>query len=282
VQFLLVALAVSYPTVWLAAGARGRYYMPLYPCLAVLMGLIVERCTVAGTARAESVMWRRYLRGLAAAAAIGAAGVLAITLVPVEAWPAARQPLPFALAWMAAALATATVFLWSTRGEAAPRPQAVIIAGALFAGLSYAGLALNNRIATSNDLAPAVADIKQCLPGGEDLVSLGRVYHRFAYSYQTPIRQVPWPTGPEQLPADVEYFCFDRRPGDTAEDRAGNDDRLGAHTPGVLPFAWEKIAEIPCDPVKRSVAHRSVIVGRVLRPVKAAAASVSVSRPARR
>ncbi|MGD9722371.1 MAG: ArnT family glycosyltransferase [Pirellulales bacterium] len=281
VQFLLVALAVSYPTVWLVTGARGRYYMPLYPCLAVLMGLIVERCTVAGVYRPDFAMWQRYLRGLAVATAIGAACVLTITLVPADAWAAARQPLPFACAWIAAALITAGVALWALRSESAPRPQVAIAVGALFAGLSYSGLVVNARIAGGNDLAPAVASVKEQLPGADDLVSLGRVYHRFAYSYQTPIRQVSWPTTAEQLPADVEYFCFDRRPGDTAEDRAGNDDRLGAHTPGVLPFAWEKIAEIPCDPVKRGVPHRSVIIGRVRRPAEAAG-GLSVSRPGRR
>jgi hypothetical protein len=111
-------------------------------------------------------------------------------------------------------------------------------------------------------------------------VSLGRVYHRFAYSYDTPIEQVPWPMKPEDLPADVTYFCFDHRPQDTPEDRAGNDDRLGAHTPGVLPFAWEKIAEVPCDPVKRGQAHRSVVIGRVRR--SELVAGENASRPALR
>jgi hypothetical protein len=113
------------------------------------------------------------------------------------------------------------------------------------------------------------------------MVSLGRVYHRFAYSYQTPIRQLPWPVEPDDLPQGVTYFCFDRRPGDTPEDRAGNDDRLGAHTPGTLPFAWEKIAEIPCDPVKRAQAQRSVVIGRVRRDVRVAE-QPDATRPARR
>ena len=65
VKFLLVALAVTYPSVWLAAGARGRYFMPLYPCLAVLMGLVVEHCTALGASCADCRVWRRYARGLA-------------------------------------------------------------------------------------------------------------------------------------------------------------------------------------------------------------------------
>ena len=42
-----VAVLVAYPTVWLAAGARGRYFMPLYPLVAVLIGIVIERCSTA-------------------------------------------------------------------------------------------------------------------------------------------------------------------------------------------------------------------------------------------
>jgi hypothetical protein len=34
VSFLLIGLAVAYPTVWIAAGAQARYFMPLYPLVA--------------------------------------------------------------------------------------------------------------------------------------------------------------------------------------------------------------------------------------------------------
>ncbi len=66
VQFAVMALAVTYPTVWFAAGARGRYFMPLYPCLAVLIGLIAEQCAVDACAArkwrigdASCAGWRR-------------------------------------------------------------------------------------------------------------------------------------------------------------------------------------------------------------------------------
>ena len=37
--FLVTAMVVAYPTVWIASGARGRYFMPLYPVAAVLIAL---------------------------------------------------------------------------------------------------------------------------------------------------------------------------------------------------------------------------------------------------
>ena len=51
VSFLLIALAVAYPTVWIVAGAQARYFMPLYPLIAVLVGLLIERCSVAAMGR---------------------------------------------------------------------------------------------------------------------------------------------------------------------------------------------------------------------------------------
>jgi 4-amino-4-deoxy-L-arabinose transferase-like glycosyltransferase len=281
VQFLLVAMAVTYPTVWLAAGARGRYYMPLYPCVAVWMGLIVEHCTAAGACPTDFAMWRRFLRGIALASGAGAVALVAVTLLPYQVLDPARQPWGFLALWTIAAAAAAAVALWSARSRSAPRPQVALMALAMFAGMGGAGALVNVRVRNGNDLAPAIAQLHTRLPAAGELVSLGRVYHRFAYSYELPIRQVPWPRQAGELPGDVTYFCFDRRPGDTAEDRAGNDDRLGAHTPGVLPFAWEPIAEIPCDPVRRNLPHRRVVIGRVLR-TETLANQADAIRPARR
>lgn len=280
VQFAVVALAVTYPTVWFAAGARGRYFMPLYPCLAVVLGVIAEQCAAVGAPRAEIAHWRRFVRGLALATAAGGVALVVANLLPFAGLADARQPALFLFAWAIVAMIATIAMFWAARSQHGPRPRVAVISIAAVVGLAYAGVALNARIRGGNDLTPAIAEIKQQIPAAGELVSLGRVYHRFAYSYDAPIDQVPWPMKAEDLPADVTYFCFDQRPGDTPDDRAGNDDRLGAHTPGVLPFAWEKIAEVPCDPVKRDQAHRSVVIGRVRRAELVA--EESASRPALR
>ncbi len=279
-QFAITALAVTYPTVWFAAGARGRYFMPLYPCLAIVFGAIAERCAALDASPAELAHWRRFLRGLAVAAIVGAVALVALQIIPGVELPDVRQPAGFLVGWTLGIVLAAGVMFWSARRQDSLRAHAGVLAVAAVLGLAYSGAALNARIRGGNDLSPAIAEIKAQLPQAGELVSLGRVYHRFAYSYDTPIEQVPWPMKPEDLPADVTYFCFDHRPQDTPEDRAGNDDRLGAHTPGVLPFAWEKIAEVPCDPVKRGQAHRSVVIGRVRR--SELVAGENASRPALR
>ena len=264
-KFVLVALAVTYPSVWLAAGARGRYYMPLYPCLAVLMGLVVERCTAGLARRSERMFWRHFQRGSAIAVSIGGLGVIVAGYVTAKPLAGAAQPPAFLWIWIPSVLATAALLVWASLGENLPRPRIAMLALAAFLGLANTGVLVNARLRGMNDLEPVVADLQQQLPAGK-LVSLGRVYHRFAYSYDTPIRQIPWPMSHAELPPDVEYFCFDRRPGDTADLRSTSDGRSSTTTPGTLPFEWEEVACIPCDPMHREVPSRTVVIGRVRRP----------------
>ena len=61
VLFLAIALAVAYPTVWIVAGAQARYFMPLYPLIAVLVGLVIERCSVAALGRYPRRAWHQFL-----------------------------------------------------------------------------------------------------------------------------------------------------------------------------------------------------------------------------
>jgi 4-amino-4-deoxy-L-arabinose transferase-like glycosyltransferase len=278
-KFLLVALAVTYPTVWLAAGARGRYYMPLYPCLAVLMGLVVEHCTAQAASLADRLIWRRFLRALALVALAGGAVVVVASLAPIGLVDESAQPGPFLFVWIPSALVAAGLLIWASLGERLPRPQVGILALAAFLGIAEAGVMLNVRVRTANDLEPVVAELKERLDHRE-LVSLGRVYHRFAYAYDAPIRQIPWPAAPGDLPRGVTYFCFDRRPGDTELARSTSDGRTSQTTPGTLPFEWDEIAQIACDPVRRAQQVRTVVVGRVRR--EHSIARPSASRPGRR
>jgi 4-amino-4-deoxy-L-arabinose transferase-like glycosyltransferase len=263
-KFLLVALAVSYPTVWLAAGARGRYYMPLYPCLAVLMGLVVEHCAAQGAALVDRLFWRRYLRVLSLVVLGAAAAIIAGTLWPQGPLGQAAQPPRFLLAWVPLALVAAALAAWASLGEGRFRPQVAILALAGFLAFASVGPLTNVRLRAANDLNPDVARLHAQLADGQ-LVSLGRIYHRFAYAYGTPIRQFPWPRSPDELPPDVTYFCFDRRPGDTPESRATSNGRLEGTTSGTLPFEWDEVARIESDPVERAVHNRTVIIGRVRR-----------------
>lgn len=264
-KFIVVALAVTYPSVWLAAGARGRYYMPLYPCLAVLIGLVVEHCTSQLAVQADRMFWRHFQRALAIVAGVVGTAIVVAAVVPWEPLSGFAQSGPFLLVWIPGVSLAVAALVWASQRESGLYPQFAIMALCFFLALAHGGLYLNLRVRGANDLQPAVAELKQRLERGE-LVSLGRVYHRFAFAYEEPIRQVDWPIQPADLPPEVQYFCFDRRPGDTPQSRSGSDGRVPTSTPGTLPFAWEEVAEIECDPVQREQHNRTVVIGRRVRP----------------
>jgi hypothetical protein len=78
-----------------------------------------------------------------------------------------------------------------------------------------------------------------------------------------------WPAQPGDLPGSVEYFCFMRNPGDTAKRRLAARGRGTETSSGLLPFAWEEVTAICVDRKTRSQGARSVVLGRVLRPLRA-------------
>lgn len=48
--FLVGCIAIAFPTVWIPPEARTRYFMPLFPCFALLCGYVVEQGSQAATA----------------------------------------------------------------------------------------------------------------------------------------------------------------------------------------------------------------------------------------
>ena len=131
-------------------------------------------------------------------------------------------------------------------------------------GSFEAGLMQSLQAASLNDIAPEVAQLRADLPHGVPLVSFGPVAHRFAYYYGQPIRELAWPAEMAQLPSDVEYFCYEQHAGDSAQVRASGRGRTWSSTSGTLPFRWEQVAWIPCDPHNRQRPIISVVVGRVV------------------
>ena len=89
---------------------------------------------------------------------------------------------------------------------------------------------------------PVVSEVKSDLYSPSQLFSFGRVYHRFAFSYDEPIRQVAWPTSLEELPDDVTYFCYDWHPHYDTDELRHASDSPSTSTIGVQfmaePIVW--------------------------------------------
>jgi len=247
--FPAVCLAISFPTVWLAAGARGRYYMPLYPVLAVLIGLTVERCFQAEDRSFMRRGWRDYAVGMAVTFVVGGLTIATASWIdhPMLAQIAQSTWLAGLLLLVAVASATWLIVARNTRHVRCA--EASMLVCATFVGLIYTGPIININRRNLQDVAGAVGRVRARLPANAHLVSFGIVSHKFRHYYGRPIRVVPWSRAAKSLPENVEYFCFDG-PASAARH---------------LPWPWEKIGEVPLDRYRQSRSTGHVVtVGRRL------------------
>ena len=148
------------------------------------------------------------------------------------------------------------------------------VAGTL--GLGISGPVTNVLQHKANDMTVPIAQFKSLIPDPDHIFSLGPIHHRFVWYYGKPIKCVPWPQKPDDMPSNATYFLMEWSLGDTAEWRSYGAGLPEAPAPGALPFAWERVAFLPCDPDKTDNPVSGVILGRVLSPEQAAAKSDSV------
>jgi 4-amino-4-deoxy-L-arabinose transferase-like glycosyltransferase len=248
--FLGLAIAVAFPSCWLAPQARGRYFMPLYPCFAPLVGIVIERAW-SPDAAGIAAFWRRYVSWAAVGGAATAAAVVLASVLPSFVVPALRQPIPFAVGYALIALVAAVALWRAHRPQTSSQAVVGILALAVFLGITFNGPILNDAIRRSEDIAAHVAAVKERLPAGVRLVSLGRAHHPFVYHYGSTIPWLDWPKKGE-VP-DYDYFCF--------------HSMHGRRKP--LPFDWEEIAVVSCDRYVRTNPVDTMIIGRRLPQVGA-------------
>jgi hypothetical protein len=248
VLFLITCLAVTFPTCWLVPGAKGRYFMPLYPCLAPLIGLVIQRCA-ASTAPADLFRaWRWYCLALAALMVTAAGLIAGVNGLPVPRPASLTQPPLFAAAYGVAALVLSALLVWACRPGGSRRVFVAVGAVACFLGLTSTGVVLNYQQSKSVGAAEEMARLKEKLPPGQRLISLGPVHHRFAYHYGAPIVQRAWPAMNPGGDEEAAYLCFDHWRGKAP----------------LLPFAWEPVGTVCCDRYRSRRPEVVVVVGRRL------------------
>ncbi|MBN1589844.1 MAG: glycosyltransferase family 39 protein [Pirellulales bacterium] len=258
VKFFLVAILVTFPSVWFVPTARSRYFMPLYPCFALFVGLAVERCWQADSSARWRRIWPQYLGGMAVVMVGAGLVVLAVTFVDRWQSPFA-QPAGFAVVYALAVGVLAVAVAWSARRASQLGRVVGMIGVAAFMGMTVAGVLGNSLARRSVDQSGMVAALKQALPADVRLVSLGPVHHLFAYHYGKPIEVLPVPKPGQSLPPDCEYFCY--------YNCALNEDDLT--------FSFETLAVIPCDRFKKPEPSEWVVVCRQSAASRERAASSS-------
>jgi 4-amino-4-deoxy-L-arabinose transferase-like glycosyltransferase len=248
--YLGICLAVAGPTCWLPPNCLPRYFASLYPCLAVLVGLVVERCAAASAAVVLGAAWRRYLATVAGVMLLVAVAVVAVALAAVlcPALAPWAEPPTAALLYGLACTGLASVALRSA--AAGPtRVRGAVLAVVCFMTLLFSGVLMNIRVHRTEHLPKAIAELKHKLPPGQKLVSLGeRIDSRFVYYYGLPTVRVRHVPSTSDAGRNLSYFCFEA-PGDQRP---------------KLPFAWEEIGIAPLDRNHHALPEDVVVVGHRL------------------
>jgi hypothetical protein len=252
VLFVGVCLGVTFPTCWVPPGGLPRYFAPLFPCVAVLIGLAVQSAAAAPPSSAVRAAWRRFLGLAAGAMVVTAVAVLGVAAIgpsrPLLA-PFAEPPL-VALGFAFAAVGMAYLTLRARIGADVSGARTAVLALAGFLMLTFIGVGTDVRLRKSENAAEAMRQLKEKLPPRQPLVSIngfrGHTDSLFAYLYGTPFI-TPRP-GFADEPASEEgtYFCF---------------ISLGASRP-PLPFVWEEVGVVSLDRNHHPVPERAVVVGR--------------------
>ena len=246
VVFMWTCIGVALPSIWIPPGGLPRYFAPLFPCVAVLAGASVDWLQRANPTGAWMV-----LRALASVLMAGMGAVMALSpwLAAFPKWSGFAEPVPVAFAYAGVVFLMAAATAFSGRISAPAGPRVGIVCMAVAMAVYFSGFVMDFRVRRSGNPSEAMRAIKAELPAGQELVSLGDQYLAplFAYHYGLPITtRRPWPLKAEDLPANLEYFCFESH---------GPDSR-------VLPFKWKQIGVFPLDRYRLPSPVSRVVVGQ--------------------
>ncbi|OYW21819.1 MAG: hypothetical protein B7Z55_05390, partial [Planctomycetales bacterium 12-60-4] len=242
--FLAVSIVICFPSVWIPPESRPRYFMPLFPCLAIVVGIMAELLIEVANAGAVR-LWTVFVRlgsGVMLAAAVGltawavfGSGVKTPPLVPT---------LCYGVLATALGVAMAKVERMPTRGSLTTGATLMTA----FLGISYVGPVITNQQQRSENVPAAVAALREQLPTDVSLVSFDHLHHLFLHYYGQPVTLLDWPMARSEVPASAEYFGV----------QAG-----GTETP-ELPFAWEEIASVSMDRNHHEIPEQRIVIGRIL------------------
>lgn len=245
VLFLAGALAITFPTVWWVAGAKSRFYMSLYPCIAALVGIAVDRLLYAEALPS----WIRNAR-LRFSLGMALVMLLAGPALLILWWrnQSAALPIPPAPTFPEAIFLTlfggllAAVVFWQRECAISSQLRIVLLGSLLFMGTVFGVVVVGDLTRRSSRVDLAVQKLVEQLPPDAKLVSFGPLHHMFTFHYYLytgrRIEMLPIPTSPSDIPDGLVYFC--------TSDPTFND-------PAKRPFEFQSLANINCERFHREV-----------------------------
>lgn len=213
VRFCLAGAGFAFFTCWGLHGAMPRYLLPMAPCAALLIG------------QAGAGLWQSF--SSARLSRTAACGLLALGLFLASVWAGLWPGIPTQPAVDLGIVTLVSLCAgWLVWLRPAPALAGFACAGVL--GLGGSLLYQNHVGAKSVDLLGQLDALREHLPQGSPLSSLGKINQRFAIYLDQPVVRLEWPM---QEPQNGDFFCIDTRP-DAVPD---------------LPFAWREVGRVWCD-----------------------------------
>lgn len=246
--FMTAVVVLGFPSVWLPPNGMTRYLIPLYPCLAVLCGFVVQRISESAIDSALANGWRRYLLGWAvlmvlAGIAISATGWFRDYPI-IGVW--AETPvvtMVFLAIFLGLACAT---YRFASAASLSWRAGAGVVALGLFMGVAFTGPITNARIRRGNDVGAEIVKLKSELPADVQLVSLGHIHSELPFFYGQAVKALPLSESGARAVPEGAYFCFNTH---------------GANRP-QLPFEWREVKVIAVDRNKRPIPEDVLIIAK--------------------
>ncbi|MCA9292987.1 MAG: glycosyltransferase family 39 protein [Phycisphaerales bacterium] len=249
--YALCGCAAIFGPVWIVEGGHHRYVMPMYPLMAVLIGVVVDRCLETELRYSLRRFWRDAQRVIAAVLLLLGVGLLVVNVAPGIA-PGEWGVMLAEPVWLVALLIIASmmggVLVWliapSDLQAAAITSTCTI---ALLLAAFFNGPVLDAQVHRAANAGPEILAMRAQLDG-QPLYSFGRAHHKFVYWYRQPITQLDRPEAAADVPDQVEYFVISVTRGREPE----------------LPFAWRELARINMDRTITKKPEVEMVVGQRL------------------
>jgi hypothetical protein len=227
--------------------------MPLFPLVAPLIGLVIQRVHETTAAAIVRRGWNWFVSGAMAAITGGAILVALAGSIKASSLNGLAQPAWFTALYATAAIVSLLLLLRSWNRWSIRSATVSTLAIATFLGLTFSGVAVNSLIALDPQAEQQITELRRRIPENEPLGSFGLVETMFSYHWRRPIAYVrkELPVKSSQLPAKFEYFCYSGNKADRVE----------------LPFPWRVEGVINCDRTLQSSEGKIVVVGRRLATV---------------
>lgn len=255
VHFLSCVVGLAWLLTWIPLGVRMAHLLPAGPCVALLVGVVVQRSVDPLPTYDWQRLWPWFVRFVTLGATLVCLVLAMLKAILPEELPEVRGDLCLMMGLL---LGLLLIFTWRRLHR---HPQEglwsaglvavaiLLLAGTLTRLVEHRSIALGER----------VESLMTRLPSNASIVSFGPLESRVLFAMRRPVTETTWPSALHADVAEGEYFCATARADEWPQ----------------LPFAWRAIGETPIE-TKRPL--RTVIAAE-LNSLMATPGSGSSSSP---